>query len=156
MSMTLRQLRHSFIALAAIFGASLAASDASACSTMAQGDRACATAVCGCCTPKTNDPLRTGVDVASAMPMAVIPPVSAGCATLPGASCSCRSQEPIAPTPKPSRTTAEEGRTELTSSSVGVYFGEDSAARIKLALRVSSPQNAPRTPLYLRNERLLF
>ncbi|AGA27776.1 hypothetical protein [Singulisphaera acidiphila] len=154
MSITLRNLRRSLIVLATIFGASLAAGDASACSTMARGDRACDT-VCGCCTPKTNGALGTETDVESARSTAMAPAVPAGCETSPGGACSCRSQEPVAPTPKPSQTTAE-GRTELSSGLACVYFGDDSTTRIKLALQVPATQNPPKTPLYLRNERLLF
>jgi hypothetical protein len=156
MSMALRKLRHSLIVLATIFGASLAASDASACATMARGDRACVT-VCGCCTPpKANDALERGANVESVRPTATIPPVSAGCEASPAGACSCRSQEPVAPTPKPSRTNSAEGRTELSSGSACVLFGVDSAARIQHALQVKATQNSPKTPLYLRNERLLF
>ncbi|SIO57925.1 hypothetical protein SAMN05444166_5525 [Singulisphaera sp. GP187] len=157
MSTTLRHLRHSLIVLATIVGASLAASETSACTTMARGDRACVT-VCGCCTTKTNDVPANGVNVAVELvsPTVVIPQVPAGCATSsPGGACSCRSQEPVAPTPKPSRTTAE-GRTELSPGSACVPFGDDSATRIQLALQVPAVQNPPKTPLYLRNERLLF
>ncbi|WP_406694840.1 hypothetical protein V5E97_27735 [Singulisphaera sp. Ch08] len=154
MSITLRHFRRSLIVLATVFGASLVASNASACATMSRGDRVCIT-VCGCCSPERNDVPATGADVELASPTMATPQVPMGCETTPGGACSCRSQEPVTPTPKPSRSTAE-GRTELSSGSACVSFGDDSAARIKLALQVPATQNPPKTPLYLRNERLLF
>lgn len=149
MSLTLGHLRRSLIVLATIFGGSLAPSAASACSMVPKGHAACST-VCGCCSPETNE---TRADVAR--PVA-IPQAPVGCETSPGEACSCRSQEPAVPMPKPARGTTAEGRTELSQGSDFVPLGDDAAARITLSLTVSATQSPPKIPLYLRDERLLF
>jgi len=151
MPSTPRHLRRPLIALVAIFAASFMASDASACSTMKQGQGACQTA-CGCCTSGGDDAptTRAGVATPAALPQA------AGLGRpAPAENCSCRSQEPAAPSPKPARSTAE-SRTELSAGSVFVQLGETFAARTALTPQVPSTQSPPKVPLYLRNERLLF
>ena len=144
---TLGRLRRPLIALVAIFAASLTASDAAACSTMKQDRNACRT-VCGCCTAEsTHTPATRADEVAS--------PTPASCETSPGEGCSCRSQEPAAPTPKPYRASTE-GRPEFGPASLSVQLGEEAAARDLLTPQVIPTQDPPKIPLYLRHARLLF
>jgi hypothetical protein len=151
MATTLRQTRTPLIALAAIFAASLAAGEASACSAMKQGRGACVT-VCGCCSPRANEAPAIGTGVAR---RATTPRVPALCRTAPGGDCSCRTQEPVAPARKPARSTAQD-RPEPGQGSDFVPLGEAYAARSPLTPQVPATQSPPKTPLYLRNERLLF
>jgi hypothetical protein len=144
-------LRSLLIALAAIVAASLAVGEASACSMMKQGDGTCPT-VCGCCSPQTNEAPATGSGVAR---RATTPLAPASCRTAPGRDCSCRSQGPAAPARKPARSTAQ-NRPELGQGSDFVPLGEAFAARSILTPQVPATQSPPKTPLYLRNERLLF
>jgi hypothetical protein len=147
---TPRHLRRPLIALVAIFAASFAASDASACSTMEQGQGACATA-CGCCTSGGNEAPTARAEAAAP---ATLPQVPGLGRTAPAENCSCRSQEPAAPSPKPARSTAE-SRPELSDGSVFVQLGE-AFARTALAPQVPATQSPPKAPLYLQNARLLF
>jgi hypothetical protein len=151
MATTPRHIRTPLIALAAIFAAALAAGEASACSVMKQGDAACST-VCGCCSPRANEAPATSTEVAR---RANTPQAPRACQSAPRGDCSCRSQEPAAPARKPARSTAQ-GRAELGQSSAFVPLGEIFAARITPSPQVSANQSPPKTPLYLRNERLLF
>lgn len=151
MPTTLRRLCRPLIALAAIFGASLA-SEASACSSMKPGSGACDSA-CECCSPEATGAPTNRVEVAAER--AALPEAPVACQRTPGGGCSCRSQEPAAPTPKPDRNTAE-GRSELGQGSDFVHRGDEAAARALLSPRVTPTQSPPKIPLYLRNSRLLF
>src|SRR5689334_20605705 len=112
MPTTLSRLCRPLIALAAIVVASLA-SEASACSTMASGK--CG-AVCGCCSQRASDaPSDRNVSAEHV----ALPVTLAACQTFPGGDCSCGSQEPVAPTPKPARGITE-GRSEPGPSPVFV------------------------------------
>ncbi len=151
MPSTPRHLRRPLIALVAIFAASFAADDASACSTMKQDQGACASA-CGCCTSGGNEAPGTRAEVAT---LATLPQAPGVGRPAPAENCSCRSQEPAAPSPKPARSTAG-SRPELSDSSFFVQLGEAFAARTALTTQVPATQSPPKAPLYLRNERLLF
>ena len=148
---TPRHFRRPLIALVAIVAASFAAGDAAACSTMKPGQGACQT-VCGCCTSGANEVSSTHAPVVT---HATVPQTPGVGQPAPAEGCSCRSQEPAAPTPKPARNTAE-SRPEPSNSSEFVHFGEAFAARPVLAPQVPATQSPPKAPLYLRNERLLF
>lgn len=153
MPITPRRACRPLIALAAIVATLLATSEVSACSTMKPGMGACNTA-CGCCSSGANDPptTRTGVVEPAAMPR-----VPAACQTAPVGDCSCRTQGPAAPTPKPkpARGTPQ-GRPELGQGSDFVHLGAAHVLRIALAPQVPATQSPPKVPLFLRNERLLF
>src|SRR4051794_23855434 len=140
MPTTRRQLRRPLIALVAMFAASLAASEASACTAMEPGKGACLT-VCGCCSPEPRGASATRADVAD---RAAIPMAPMACETSPVTEGSCRSQEPADPTPKPARSTAER-HTEPVPGSDFVLPGDDHAARIGLALKVPATQSPPKT-----------
>ncbi|MDR3619531.1 MAG: hypothetical protein P4L85_09290 [Paludisphaera borealis] len=150
MPTTLRQLCRPLIALAAILATSLA-SEASACSMMTSSPMAC-TVVCGCCSPGTSEASTSRSEAAR---IATLPQTPMTCQSTPGAACSCRSQVPATPTPKPAQSTAE-GRSELSPASVLACLGDEAAARNLLAPRGTPAQSPPKTPLYLRNARLLF
>lgn len=147
---TPRYFRRPLIALVAIFAASFAASDAAACSTMKQGQGACQT-ICGCCTSVGDEAPATRVEVAN--PILPQSP-GVGCPA-PAENCSCRSQEPAAPSPKPARSTVE-SRSELSETSAFMQLGEAFTARHAHCPLVPANQSPPKTPLYLRNARLLF
>jgi hypothetical protein len=151
MPSTLRHIRRPLIALVAVCAASFAASDASACSAMTQskGERATA---CGCCTggESTAPVARAEVATPAALPRA--PRV--GCPA-PGETCSCRSEGPTAPEPKPARSSVER-RTEPSNGSAFIESGDAFAARTTFAPQVPATQSPPRAPLYLQNVRLLF
>ena len=150
MPSTPRHFRRTLIALAAIVAASFGASEASACSTMKQGRAACAT-VCGCCTAEGGEAPAARVEAA---PSVAMPQTPGACRPAPAEACSCRSQAPAAPSPKPARITAE-NRTEPSAVSVFVQLGE-AFARTALAPQVPATQSPPKAPLYLQNARLLF
>lgn len=143
MATNLRHIRVLLIAPVAIVAMSCASGAASACA-MARSEKAACASVCDCCeSPK-----------AAAAP-ATVPQAPSGCDTAPCNPCSCRSQGPAAPSPKPDRGSNE--RRTQTSHSV-----EDAAAPGDRALRTAplpqfiSTGGPPKVPLYLRNERLLF
>jgi hypothetical protein len=146
---TVRHLCRPRLAFVAIVAALWMTTDASACSTMSQDRPACLT-ICGCCSPETG----AGRATRAAGPMATSP-APLGCATSPGGGCPCCVQEPAAPAPGPDRSTTE-GRAEPGAGGDFGPFGADGAARIRLVSRVSMIQGPPKTPLYLRIERLLF
>lgn len=146
-----RHLRRPLIALAAIAAALFATSDASACSTMKQSQRACAT-VCGYCTSARGDNPAPRAEGAASV---VSPHAAAVSGTAPAKECSCRSQEPAAPSPKPARRSAED-RPELNEGSAYVQPGEAFDARTVTAPQAPPTQSPPKAPLYLRNERLRF
>src|SRR3954453_3323874 len=123
MASTLRHIRTPLIALAAIFAASLAAGEASACSTMKQGQGTCVT-VCGCCSPQTDGAPTTGAGIA---PRATTPSVPASCREAPGGDCSFHTQEPAAPPRKPAQSAAQD-RPELGQGPHFVPLGEAYAA----------------------------
>ena len=148
---TPRHLRRPLIALVAIFAASFAAGDAAACSTMKPGQGACQTA-CGCCKSEAGEASSTHTLVATHATVPVMPRVAH---SAPAEGCSCRSQAPAAPTPKPAQSTPE-GRPKPSYISEFVHFGEAFAARLVLVPQVPATQSPPKAPLYLRNERLLF
>lgn len=147
---TPRHLRRPLIAITAIFAASLA-SEASACSTMKSSPEACAT-VCGCCSPEVTGASTNRIEGAE---RAARPEVPGPCETAPGGACSCRSLEPLAPTPKPARSPVE-GRPQPGQGSYFVHPGDEAAARDLLSPQVTPTQSSPKIPLYLRNARLLF
>jgi len=152
MPITFHQLGRSLIALAVILATSLA-SEADACSTKKSSPTAC-TMVGACCSPGATKAPRSVSDSDAGR----ITPVSqspASCRTSPGGACSCRSQDPAAPTPKPAQGAAE-GRSELAQASVFASLGEHASARDLIAARIMPAQSPPKTPLYLRNARLLF
>jgi hypothetical protein len=86
---------------------------------------------------------------------AITPEAPAACQTVPDRDCSCRPQEPAAPAHQPARGSAQ-GRPELGQTWDFVHLGESIAARTTLTPQVPVTQSPPKTPLYLRNERLLF
>jgi hypothetical protein len=131
----------------AIFAASFSAGEVSACSTMNQGPGACQTA-CGCCSAGANEAPATGAESG--------PEAShAGRLAPAGEGCSCRSQEPAAPSQKTTRSTAE-SRPELGEPLGFVTNGESFAAQAIPAPQVPATQSPPKAPLYLQNVRLLF
>lgn len=142
--------RRPLMALVAIFATSLA-SEASACSTMKASPAACAT-VCGCCSPETSEAPPSHPEAAR---VATMPRAPMACQSAPAEGCSCRSQEPAAPSPKPARGTAE-GRPAPSQGSDLVCLGDEAAARDRLFPQVAPTQSPPKIPLYLRNARLLF
>jgi hypothetical protein len=152
MALTFRHIRTSLVALVAIVAPSFAAADASACSTMKQGNWACPT-VCGCCPSQTDAvPAPGGADMTK---RATTPEAPASCRTAPGGGCSCRLEDPAAPARKPARSTVQRQH-ELGHSSDFVLLGEHFAARTTLTPQVPATQSPPKAPLYLQNERLLF
>jgi hypothetical protein len=151
MALAFRHIRTSLVALVAIVAASFAAADASACSTMKQGNWACPT-VCGCCSTETNEAPATGADMTE---RATTPEAPASCRTAPGGGCSCRLEDPAAPARKPTRSTVQRQH-ERGHSSDFVLLGEAYAARTTLTPQVPATQSPPKAPLYLQNERLLF
>lgn len=151
MSRTTRYLRGPLVALVAIFATSFLASEVSACSMMKQGLAACQT-VCGCCSTRANEAPATSTEASpGALPEA--PHASRSAPT--GESCSCRSQEPAAPSPKPARCSAE-SRPELGEPLGFVTTGDGFAAQTLLAPQVPATHSPPKAPLYLQNARLLF
>ena len=146
-----RYLRRPLIALAAMAAALFATSDASACSMMKQSQGACAT-VLACCTGERGGAPATHIEGAISF---ASPHASAVSRSVPSQHCSCRAQEPAAPAPKPSQTSAE-NRLELNVGSAYAQRGEAFAVRAVSIPTTPSIQSPPKVPLYLRNERLLF
>jgi hypothetical protein len=151
MPSTLRHFRRPLIALVAVCAASFAASDTSACSAMARDKGGCATA-CGCCAVGESGAPAARAEEATSAAVPLAPRL--GCPA-PTETCTCRSQEPVAPEPKPARSSAEQ-RPEPSEGSALVEPGEDLAARTALDPQVPATQSPPGSPLYLQNERLLF
>jgi len=155
MSSTLHYLRRSLMVVATLFTASLAAGEASACSAMRPGQGGCVT-VCSCCATD----LAASLEQDQAWPVAVPQrPVRCESSSVPGGACTCRSQDPMAPTsvPKPARSTAEgRGGAELGLNTAFLPPGDDLARRNTCLSRGPATQSPPKVPLYLRNERFLF
>ena len=154
MSSIVRHFRRPLIALAAVVAALSAAGEASACSTMKRADSACAAATsCGCCT--------TGAAESTAsrsvgLSPAAVPAAPSTCEATPGGGCGCRSQDPAAPAPRPPQGPSGH-RTEPGHGPAFAHLACDLSAPFQGASAiVPAHPSPPRTPLYLRNERLLF
>jgi hypothetical protein len=146
-----RHLRRPLIALVAVFAASFGAIDATACSMMEQSQRACRPA-CGCCPSEVDQGPATGIGMGTLAAMSQAPGLGY---SAPTEACSCSSQEPVSPKPKPTRRTAE-GRPELSKVAAFVRLDEVFVPRVTLVRQVLANQSLAKAPLYLRNERLLF
>ena len=70
-------------------------------------------------------------------------------------ACTSQGLSPSRPARKPARSAAQD-RPELGQGPDFVPLGEAYAARSPLTPQVPATQSPPKTPLYLRNERLLF
>ncbi len=149
MSIAFSKLRISAIALAAFVGASLMSGDAFA-SCTSMSDAAGCRAVCCCKASESATPTR----IATAATVGQDVPFENGnvCPDLPG--CHCRPQAPTAPEPREQR--ANESRLDP---------GRDAAAGWIEIASVSRPITSPapptispprKSPLYLRNSRLLI
>jgi hypothetical protein len=151
MATTIRHIRGSWIALAAVLAASSMAGDASACSMKTSAAKACAMA-CGCCSSASDE---APAVLAGLGEPAAVRPFRAACETAPGRGCSCGSQEPSAPAPKPARGSSDR-RTESTHAADVALVDEGRALRVTPSPQLPLTASPPKMPLYLRNERLLF
>jgi hypothetical protein len=145
-----QHLRLSWVAIAAIVGASMVTGNASAaCTSMPAG----AASTMGCCCE--------GPESAMSIPDARVPATSSQfilsqngnvCPSIP--VCACCRQAPVAPEPK--RQHAEESRPDPGRSADAIWFVFGSAFRPfigPIPPIISSPQ---KSHLYLRNSRLLI
>jgi len=149
--------RISLVALAAVVVMSWGVTEASACSTKKGSDQACAL-VRGCCLPQANVShsvrVQPGVGESRILPWT---PIACNMANSSGQECSCRSQAPAAPAPKPARTSTTEDRQELSETLEPLFQGENQIlTHLKSHLAFAANHISVEAPLYLRNERLLF
>jgi hypothetical protein len=150
MVMTLHHLRRPLFALVAFLAALSTVGEASACTKMRPAFGSCAT-ICGCCSTESSVPTDSS-------PEAVLRPATERSAPMSCGSnsgCVCRSERPPASQPRPVRDTSE-SRPELSQDTVFAVPGDRHAARVPSLLPVSAAPAPSKTPLYLRNERLLF
>jgi len=149
MPITLAELRFSWIALAALVGASLVAGDASATCTSMSDSGGCRARCCGKAS-KSATPIRAAVPATVAQH---IPPQDGNvCPDVPG--CNCRPQAPTAPEPKERR--AGESRLDLGRNVEAGWLDLGGVFRPFIGPvppTISPPQ---KSPLYLRNSRLLI
>ena len=141
-----QHLRHLTIALAAIFVTSLA-SEASACSMMMKSGTQACTTTCGCCNSDQADVVQPVVNpVRTEIP----------CGTSNSDGCLCRSDNPVAPSTPPVRTSIE-NRSELGQVTLALaIFNEESVRPTLRGQQTVITQTPPKIPLYLRNGHLLF
>lgn len=146
-----RSIRRPLFALAAIVAASFAAGEASACEAMKRGPDACA-AACGCCDDGSVRREATPISGPSAASEAGRPDRLAN----PAGDCSCRSETPAAPAPRPARGASEVRPDPRPEPASPLAFGPARPTLSLIAPQVPATQSPPKAPLYLRNARLLF
>lgn len=156
MTMTLAHSLHRspWIALAAFLVALSATGEARACTTMVEGSGACAT-VCGCCkSPALGGSVSDTVVAEAAQRLA---PAQADevCDSLPRGGCACRSGQPEAPEPKAGQRTTG-GETDFGRALAQGESAHDVSPRSLTRPTWATESPPQRSPLYLRNSRLLI
>lgn len=147
--MTLRNLRHFWLAIGVLAAASLVPASASAaCTSMPTGSTC--TAVCCCEVSGSAAPMQANAEPAPP-DRQMSAPNGIACPGTPG--CACRAEAPVAPEPKgqPERE-KEAGSNDHAAVSRGPGdIGPRLAGAV--ATTINSPQ---KSPLYLRHSRLLI
>ncbi len=151
-----RHLRPFWVALLAIVGMLSVADVALACTTKpASAPRACCAerppSECGCCTSGETLPssgVASHVDAVVSSPARVL-------YQAPSPSCECRASEPAAPSERPAQRMSTE-RSEVKGFETFATLAPAHRRTPSLSRLRLPNESPPRSPLYLRNSRLLI